>query len=167
MELKGLGLNSGAAFRKPLLSEANWNKGFNFAQKHDNCTLEQRKNFMWSDESRLTPFQSDQGEKGRGCRSVPETYCTCLWRQSNGLKLLQLVSEILPLWSRPEFDSCYLCCRAGKARGGRRQHSGQQRRHCDGEEVHGRSRLPGREDHGGEHNGSLLGELVNHEECFH
>ena len=58
-ELKGLGLNSCVALRKPLISEANRKKRLQFAREHKDWTLEQWKKVMWSDESRFTLFQSD------------------------------------------------------------------------------------------------------------
>lgn len=58
-ELKGLGLNSCVALRKPLISEANWKKRLQFARELKDWTLEQWKKVMWSDESRFTRFQSD------------------------------------------------------------------------------------------------------------
>uniref|UniRef100_A0A8C9RQZ3 Transposase Tc1-like domain-containing protein n=1 Tax=Scleropages formosus TaxID=113540 RepID=A0A8C9RQZ3_SCLFO len=59
-ELKGVGLSSCVALRKPLISEANrGKKGFNFLRSIKNWTLEQWKKAMWSDESRFTLFQSD------------------------------------------------------------------------------------------------------------
>ena len=38
-ELKGLGLNSCVALRKPLISEANWKKRLQFAREHGSATL--------------------------------------------------------------------------------------------------------------------------------
>ncbi len=58
-ELKGFGLNSYLALRKPLFSEANQNKRLQFDREHIDWTLEQCKKVMWSDESRFTLFQSD------------------------------------------------------------------------------------------------------------
>ncbi len=57
-ELKGLGLNSCVALRKPLISEANRKKRLQFAREHKDWTLEQWKKVMWSDESKFTLFQS-------------------------------------------------------------------------------------------------------------
>lgn len=58
-ELKGLGLNSCVALRKPLISDSNQKKRLQFAREHKDWTLEQWKKVMWSDESRFTLFQSD------------------------------------------------------------------------------------------------------------
>ncbi|KAF7641747.1 hypothetical protein LDENG_00273020 [Lucifuga dentata] len=58
-ELKGLGINSCVALRKPLISEANQKKRLQFAREQKDWTLEQWKKIMWSDESRFTLFQSD------------------------------------------------------------------------------------------------------------
>ncbi|KAF7659613.1 hypothetical protein LDENG_00295490 [Lucifuga dentata] len=58
-ELKGLGLNNCVALRKPLISQANQKKSFQFAREHKDWTLEQWKKLMWSDESRFTLFQSN------------------------------------------------------------------------------------------------------------
>ncbi|KAF7646280.1 hypothetical protein LDENG_00190250 [Lucifuga dentata] len=58
-ELKGLGLNSCVALRKPLISQANQKKRLQFAWEQKDWTLEQWKKVMWSDESRFTLFQSD------------------------------------------------------------------------------------------------------------
>jgi len=46
-ELKGLGLNSCVALRKPLISEANRKKRLQFAREHKDWTLEQWKKVMW------------------------------------------------------------------------------------------------------------------------
>ena len=45
-ELKGLGLNSCVALRKPLISEANRKKRLQFASEHKDWTLEQWKKVM-------------------------------------------------------------------------------------------------------------------------
>uniref|UniRef100_A0AAQ6A8K8 Cartilage oligomeric matrix protein n=1 Tax=Amphiprion ocellaris TaxID=80972 RepID=A0AAQ6A8K8_AMPOC len=58
-ELKGSGLSSCVALRKPLISEANQKKRLQFAMEHKYWTLEHYKKVMWSDESRFTLFQSD------------------------------------------------------------------------------------------------------------
>uniref|UniRef100_A0A3B5RET6 Tc1-like transposase DDE domain-containing protein n=1 Tax=Xiphophorus maculatus TaxID=8083 RepID=A0A3B5RET6_XIPMA len=58
-ELKGLGLNSCVAVRKPLISKANQKKRLQFPREHKDWTLEEWKRVMWSDESRFTLFQSD------------------------------------------------------------------------------------------------------------
>ena len=58
-ELQGLGLNSRVALGKPLISDANRIKRLKFAREHKDWTLDQWKKVMWSDESRLTLFQSD------------------------------------------------------------------------------------------------------------
>lgn len=58
-ELKGLGLNSCTATRKPLVSQMNRRKRLQFAKAHKNWTVEDWKRVMWSDESRFTLFQSD------------------------------------------------------------------------------------------------------------
>ena len=83
-ELKGLGLNSCVAVRKPVVIEANRKKRLQFAREHKDWTLEQWKKVMWSDESRLTLFQSD-------APIMPSAYCTSLWGQCSDLGLLQLV----------------------------------------------------------------------------
>ena len=51
-ELKGLGLNSYVALRKPLISEAQRKKRLQFAREHKDWTLEQWKKVMWCGESR-------------------------------------------------------------------------------------------------------------------
>ena len=58
-ELKGLGLNSCVALRKPLISKANQKKGFNFGRQLKDWTLAHWKKVIWSDDSRFTMFQSD------------------------------------------------------------------------------------------------------------
>lgn len=52
-ELKRLGLSSCVALRKSLISEANWEKRLQIARQHKKWKV------MWSDESRVTLFQSD------------------------------------------------------------------------------------------------------------
>ena len=65
-ELKGLGLNSCVVIRKPPISQADWKKRLQFAREHKDWTVEQWKKVMWSDESRLTLFQSDGPIRVRG-----------------------------------------------------------------------------------------------------
>lgn len=57
-ELKGLGLNSCEAPRKPLISKANWERRLTFSGKHKDWPPEPRKKVLWSDESRFTLLQS-------------------------------------------------------------------------------------------------------------
>ncbi|KAL7828223.1 hypothetical protein AOLI_G00313750 [Acnodon oligacanthus] len=59
-ELEELGLNSCAASRKPLISEANQQRWLQFAREHKDWTLEQWKKVMESDESRFTLFQRER-----------------------------------------------------------------------------------------------------------
>ena len=96
-KLKGLGLNSCVALRKPIISEANWKQRLKFAREHIDWTLEQWKKVMWSDESRFTLFQSDGRIRVRGdADEVMPSSCLVPTVQTCGgqcydLGLLQLV----------------------------------------------------------------------------
>ena len=59
IKLRGMGLNSCVATRKPLLTETNRKKRLQFARDHKNWTLEQWRKIMWSDERPFTLFQHD------------------------------------------------------------------------------------------------------------
>lgn len=57
-ECEGIGLNSCAASRNPLISVANREKRPQFSREHNDWTLEQWK-VMWPDEFTFTLFQTD------------------------------------------------------------------------------------------------------------
>ena len=58
-ELKKMNLGKRNPIRKPLVSAANRKKRLLFAREHQNWTVEDWKNVMWSDESRFNLFQND------------------------------------------------------------------------------------------------------------
>ena len=84
-ELKNTHLRKCKSTKKPLVSATNWKKCLEFAQNHQNWTVEQWKKVMWSDESRFTLFQND------GCVRVwcepheaIDPSCTTLTLQASG-----------------------------------------------------------------------------------
>ncbi len=57
--LKQMGSSSRRPHRVPLLSAKNKIRRIQFTQTHQNCTIEDRKNVAWSDESRFLLRHSD------------------------------------------------------------------------------------------------------------
>ena len=73
-----MGLNSCVALRKPLITKANQKKRLWFAREHKDWTVEDWKKVMWSDESRLTLFQSDGSIRvRREAGEVMHPSCLC------------------------------------------------------------------------------------------
>lgn len=66
------GLFGRIAVKKPLLSSANKRKRLQFAKEHENWTIEQWKNVLWTDESKFELFGSHRRQYCR--RKVNERY---------------------------------------------------------------------------------------------
>ena len=60
-KLKGLGLNSRVALRKPLISEANQKKRLQFAREHKDCSNRKRSNGLMSPNSPCSKVMGTSG----------------------------------------------------------------------------------------------------------
>ena len=95
-ELKGLGLNSCVALRKPLISEANQQKRLQFAREHKDWTgaMEEGHVVWWVQIYPVPEWWAHQGKKRGGWSDAPimsSAYRTSLWGQCYDLGSLQLV----------------------------------------------------------------------------
>ena len=110
-ELKGLGLNSCVALRKPLISEANQKK--QAAERFDSGTLEEGHLVWWVQIYPVPEWWVYQRRKrGRWSDTpiMPSAYCISLWGQCCDLGLLQLVRSSFSniLWPGYFFNGYFL-----------------------------------------------------------